>query len=82
MVSYETVINLFGATRTATGFRVKAKLDTRYYEAGVKISDEEMKQISLRTHSANPEWNYTISPLWPPYLKVKLIVWHSLRDRG
>ena len=62
LVSYETVINLIGATRTATGLRVKAKLDTRYYEAGVKISDEEMKQISLRTHSTNPEWNYTISP--------------------
>ncbi len=62
LVSYETVINLIGATRTATGLRVKAKLDTRYYEAGVKISDEEMKQISLRTHSPHPEWNYTISP--------------------
>jgi hypothetical protein len=62
LVSYETVINLIGATGTATGLRVKAKLDTRYYEAGVKISDEEMKQISLRTHSTNPEWNYTISP--------------------
>jgi len=62
LVSYETVINLIGATRTATGLRVKAKLDTRYYEAGIKISDEEMKQISLRTHSTNPEWNYTISP--------------------
>src|SRR3989475_513592 len=61
-ISYDTVINLIGATRTATGLRVKAKLDTRYYEAGVKISDEEMKQISLRTHSTNPEWNYTISP--------------------
>ncbi len=66
LVSYETVINLIGATRTATGLRVKAKLDTRYYEAGVKISDEEMKQISLRTHSTNPEWNYTISPRGRP----------------
>jgi Rhodopirellula transposase DDE domain len=66
LVSYETVINLIGATRTATGLRVKAKLDTRYYEAGVKISDEEMKQISLRIHSTNPEWNYTISPRGRP----------------
>jgi len=66
LVSYETVINLIGATRTATGLRVKAKLDTRYYEAGIKISDEEMKQISLRTHSTNPEWNYTISPRGRP----------------
>lgn len=62
LVSYETVINLIGATRTATGLRVKAKLDTRFYEAGVKITDEEMKQLNLRTHRTNPEWNYTISP--------------------
>ncbi len=62
LVSYETVINLIGATHTATGLRVKAKLDTRFYEAGVKITDEEMEQINLRTHRTNPEWNYTISP--------------------
>lgn len=62
LVSYETVINLIGATRTATGLQVKAKLDTRYYEAGVKITDEEMESINLQTHRTNPEWNYTISP--------------------
>jgi hypothetical protein len=63
LVSYETVINLIGATRTATGLQVKAKLDTRYYEAGVKITDEEMESVNLQTHRTNPEWNYTISPL-------------------
>ncbi|MGH9718967.1 MAG: ISAzo13 family transposase [Bryobacteraceae bacterium] len=62
LVSYETVINLIGATRTATGLRVRVKLDTRSYEPGVKISDEEMEQINLRTHPTNPAWNYTISP--------------------
>jgi hypothetical protein len=62
LVSYETAINLIGATRTATGLRVKAKLDTRFYEAGVKITDEEMEQINLRAHRKHPEWNYTISP--------------------
>lgn len=63
LVSYETVINLIGSTRTATGLQVKAKLDTRYYEAGVKITDEEMESINLQTHRTNPEWNYTISPV-------------------
>ena len=62
LVSYETVVNLIGATRTKTGLRIKAELDTRQYEAGVKISDEEMKRIHLRPHSTNPFWNYTISP--------------------
>ena len=62
LVSYETVLNLIVATRTKTGLRVKATLDTREYEAGVKISDEEMERINLRPHSTNPSWNYTISP--------------------
>lgn len=62
LVSYETVINLIGATRTATGLRVKAKLDTRLYEAGAKITDEEMKRLNLQTHRTNPKWNYTIAP--------------------
>ncbi len=62
LVSYETVVSLIGATRTKTGLRIKAALDTRQYEAGVKISDEEMERINLRPHSTNPFWNYTISP--------------------
>ena len=62
LVSYETVVNLIGATRTKTGLRIKAPLDTRQYQAGVKISDEEMERINLRPHSTNPFWNYTISP--------------------
>ncbi len=66
LVSYETVINLIGATRTTTGLQVKAKLDTRYYEAGIKITDEEMESVNLQSHRTNPEWNYTISPLGNP----------------
>jgi len=62
LVSYETVVNLIGATRTKTGLRIKAALDTREYEAGVKIPDEEMERINLRPHSTHPFWNYTISP--------------------
>src|SRR6516162_7312703 len=62
LVSYETVVNLIGATKTKTGLRIKAALDTRQYEAGVKIPDEEMERINLRPHSTNPFWNYTISP--------------------
>ena len=69
LVSYETVVNLIGATRTKTGLRVKAELDTKQYEAGVKIPDEEMQRIHLRPHSTNPLWNYTISPRSSPPTK-------------
>ncbi len=61
LVSYETIINLIGTTRTKTGLRVRAKLDPRPYEAGVKISDDDMKRLNLRSHRFRPEWNYTIT---------------------
>jgi hypothetical protein len=62
LVSYETVVNLIGATRTKTGLRVRAELDAKTYEAGIKISDAQMERINLRPHSTHPLWNYTISP--------------------
>jgi DDE family transposase len=62
LVSYETVVNLIGATRTSKGLKVKAQLDPKMYEAGVKIRDEEMELISLQPHNVYPAWNYTISP--------------------
>ena len=62
LVSYETVVNLIGATRTRAGLRVTAKLDARVYEAGLKIPEEEMKRINLKPHEVHPAWNHTISP--------------------
>jgi hypothetical protein len=62
LVSYETVVNLIGATRTTKGLKVKAQLDPKMYEAGVKIPDQAMDLISLRPHTVYPAWNYTISP--------------------
>ncbi|PYU89756.1 MAG: hypothetical protein DMG25_18405, partial [Acidobacteria bacterium] len=33
-----------------------------WYETGVKISDEQMKDLNIRPHNQNPAWNYSISP--------------------
>jgi len=63
LTSYEAVLHLIGSTRTKTGLRVKALLDPKNYETGVKIPDEEMKRLNIRYHRINPRWNYTISPL-------------------
>jgi len=62
LVSFETVVNLISATTTRRGLRVKAVLDKRWYETGVKISDEQMKDLNIRPHNQNPAWNYSISP--------------------
>jgi hypothetical protein len=62
LVSYETVVNLIGSTRTRSGLKVKALLDKRDYETGRQVSDKQMKELRLRGHSFHPDWNYTLSP--------------------
>jgi len=62
LVSYEAIINLIGSTRTRTGLRVKALLDTKEYETGVSVSSQQIKELNIRRHSIHPDWNYTISP--------------------
>ncbi|MGH7614972.1 MAG: ISAzo13 family transposase [Gemmatimonadales bacterium] len=62
LVNYETVVNLIGATKTRTGLRVKAMLDTATYDTGVKIEAEAMREVLLRRHKVHPDWNYTIAP--------------------
>jgi hypothetical protein len=61
LVSYETVVNLIGATTTKSGLRVKAFLDPKKYETGIIIPDEEMERLNVRLHETQPNWNYTIS---------------------
>jgi Rhodopirellula transposase DDE domain len=62
LVSYQTVVALIGSTRTRSGLKVKALLDTRQYETGTLFSDEEVTALHLRGHSFHPDWNYTLSP--------------------
>jgi len=62
LVSFETVVNMISATKTSQGLRVKAVLDRGRYETGVKISDDQMKELKLRPHQQNPEWNYSLLP--------------------
>lgn len=60
LVSYETIINFISSTTTKTGLKVKAELDTHEYETGKKITDEQMRTVSVRPHNTHPAWNYTI----------------------
>jgi transposase len=63
LVNYETVVNLIGATKTRTGLRVKAVLDTRTYAKGLTVEDQALRDIQLRRHTFHPDWNYTIESL-------------------
>jgi hypothetical protein len=71
LVSFETVVNLIGSTRTRTGLRVKAVLDDRAYETGQKISLDELRALRLQGHRFHPDWNYTLSPPGVPMRRVR-----------
>jgi len=60
--TFEAVVELIGHTRTSAGLRVKAKLDTASYPAGVVLSNAQMKALALHNHPFRGEWNYELHP--------------------
>lgn len=63
LLSYQTIINLIGATTTKAGLVVKSELDTRHYEKGRKVSDDQLAAVNLHKATFHGEWNYTIKPI-------------------
>lgn len=63
LISYETIVNLIGSTRTRKGLIVKSVLDTNSYEKGKKSSVEDLSQINIMRHEFHGDWNYTIKPI-------------------
>jgi hypothetical protein len=62
LVSHAVIVNLIGHTTTRKGLHIKAAMDTRSYEQGVKVSNEEMATLNIMRGKFQGDWNYTISP--------------------
>lgn len=62
LISMETIVNLIGNTKTASGLNVQCEVDTNLYAIGVKISDEQMAKLCVHKNNFHGEWNYTILP--------------------
>jgi len=60
--TFETIVELIGHTRTATGLRVKAKLDKRRYKTGLVVTPAEMRALDLHPHPFHGDWNYELRP--------------------
>jgi transposase len=63
--SFETIVSLIAATTTSTGLKVHAELNTEFYRAGIKVSDQELAQIKIRRDKFRGDWNYEIHPRTP-----------------
>lgn len=60
--TYETVVNLIGNTTNRGGLVVHAKLDKRRYPIGKRVSEKEMRSLSIEKDRFHGDWNYTIRP--------------------
>jgi transposase len=63
LISYETIVELIGATKTKTGLTVKTAMDTGLYPTQIKISDKELKKLPITYNKFHGEWNYSIAPI-------------------
>jgi Rhodopirellula transposase DDE domain len=62
LVSHEVIINLIANTKTRTGLRIRAELDSGKYPTGIKITDAEFNALNLKQAEFHGDWNYAILP--------------------
>jgi Rhodopirellula transposase DDE domain len=62
LTSFQTIVSLIAATTTATGLKVHAELDAGAYQAGIKITDQELENVKIRRDKFHGDWNYEILP--------------------
>ena len=63
LINVQFVVDLIAATTTTKGLVVKSKIDSKLYQKGQKISDEELEKINLTKDAFHGEWNYNITPI-------------------
>ena len=59
---YETVLKYIRTTKTTIGLKIRALLNKKHYEKGIKISNQQMQQIALKRYTLRSNWNYSIAP--------------------
>src|SRR5713101_4407983 len=62
LVSREVVVNLIGSTTTDQGLHIRSQLDENTYQAGLKVSDQELAELTVERDEFHGEWNYRLRP--------------------
>jgi len=60
--SLDLMLDYIRGTTTRTGLEVNAFLNLKTYVKGIKISDAQFEEISIKRNEILPDWNYTITP--------------------
>ncbi len=58
--NYDIILKYIASTTTKQGLNVNAILNDHFYKKGIKISDEQMKEIKIEKYHSLPQWNYSI----------------------
>jgi DDE family transposase len=62
LLTRQIVVQLIGSVTTEQGLRVRAELDENVYDAGIKVTDEELAAVAIERDDFHGEWNYRIRP--------------------
>jgi hypothetical protein len=62
LTSHEVVVKTIASTRTRTGLRVEAELDTGTCPLGIPVSRAQLQSLPIEPHPPHGTWNYTIHP--------------------
>jgi len=62
LLDYETVLKFIRTTKTNAGLKIRAFLNKKQYSKGIKISDQQMKNIEIKRYTSRQNWNYSICP--------------------
>jgi len=66
LLDREIIINLIANTTTKAGLRIQAELDSGEYPIGIKVSDEQMRELNVQPADFHgKDWNYSIAPRSP-----------------
>ena len=60
--TFETIVDLIANTRTVAGLRVKAALDKNSYPTGVRVTNAQLRSLSLEKDDFHGDWNYVLHP--------------------
>lgn len=62
LTSFEKALSFIRSTTTETGLKVSATLVENMYEKGIRVSEEEMKTLSIKRNKICSQWNYCFRP--------------------
>ena len=62
LIDTATIVNLIANTNTKSGLTIKSKLDSNFYQKGIKVAKSEIDNINITKDVFHGEWNYKITP--------------------